>query len=299
VKKQGARPLRPVHQGGDVGHLDEKLTEITTTAAQRLKRWRLPLIALAGAVIAIQLGFFLMRQTRESAQAHLNQELYELLQSPESRKDGYVLDEARLAKLLADVRGQPLEAFVYRAAVRFHLDRADAEDRPPGLDAFEDPVIPGLAPGAPTDPAPGAPTDPAPGAPTDPAPGTRQRTLDALDRAAALAQEAATRLPGDKDIQVWAGVVKAKAAAEREAPWSKSKRRYAPPVIPTSIPTDPAPGIPTDPAPGAPTDPAPGAGNPTDPAPTDPAPTDPAPADPAPTDPAPADPAPKAAGKEG
>jgi hypothetical protein len=238
------KSARPAQAGSEVGHLDKTLTEITTTAAQRLKKWRTPLIALAVAVVAIQVGIFAVRQARESRHVDLNQQVYDLVQSPESRKEGYVLDPSRLEKLLGEVRGDPLEGHVLRTVAQFYLERAaNLKDRAAGRGS--------LAAG------PDAAPDPA----------AEGRVVEAFDRAVALAEEAARRLPADQEIQAWASLVKTKVAAEKEASWLKTKRKYAPPPLPGTptdpaavTPSDPAAVTPTDPAPGAPTDPAPGSG---------------------------------------
>jgi hypothetical protein len=220
VKKQSARQEKAP---GDakVGHLEETLTQFTNTTAQRLKRWKTPLITLIVLLAVVRLAYYLADSFRESSDVQIAEREYELFGSQAAQKDDYEADGAKVQALLDEVAGKKEEKFVAKAAVDYYLDRAERLTQKSKASSAEK----------------GSQEKPAEGAET------AAQAEKARDRALKIAAETAKRHTDDMDIQSWALAVKARVEGERNKSWLPPGRKYTFPPAPQPpvTPEQPAP----------------------------------------------------------
>jgi len=220
VKKQSAKQPK-TGEKIEVSHLDATLTEITATTAERLKKWRKPLIGGVVAVFGIALVYSLLSAFAESREESFNEHMYTLLGTPAAQKEGYSPDREEVSKLLEDVRGNRAEAFVLKTLANFYVDQADTlSDK--AKKAAED------------------------------ATKTPAGVEEARDQALKIADEAVKRFANDADLQHWATAMKSKIEGDRKTGWLPPKWKYTPPQPKTAenagTAAATAPGTPSPPA---------------------------------------------------
>ena len=243
MKKQipHATPGRPEN----VSHLDEKLTEITTSAADRLKKWSIPLIAIVSAVVLIALAAWIVSSIKEGRTEDVNRRLYELVQSPRAQEEDYTPPAGALEELLSDVRGSRGGRPVLKAVVDFYLAKADA-----AIAKRDDALKPPPATTDTTDEK----TPPEPASPKTPNVAELSASIQAWqDKALQVVEAAAAGYRDDGDIQLWAIAVKAKVEGDRKQNWLPPGRKYLP-LTPSKLAPAPAssPAPPSAPPPSAP-----------------------------------------------
>ena len=192
MTKRTTRQRSPGPQVDEVGHLDETLTEVTSTTAATLKKYRYHIVVAVAVVSLVVVGLAGVVAIQESNLTSENERLWNLLQSPAAQKAGVSLEA--LEELLADARESTVERYVVKSVGEYLLRRA-----------VEDP-----------DDA----TSTTNGVPKE----------QAYTRALALTNEAKTRFPDDADIQSWAGGVLSKLEGEHDTSWMPPSPRYTLPA---------------------------------------------------------------------
>lgn len=197
MAKRSTRRTPRGPQVDEVTRLDETLTEVTSTTAATLKKYRYHVVAAAAVVALLVCGIASISWFRESALTSENQALWNLVLSPAAQEDSPGLDA--LEGLLADARGSAAERYIMKSVGEYLARRAVEE-------------------------------------PDDSSAETISRE-DAQKRALELAGEVRTRFPDDADLQTWADGVEKRLEGERDTSWLPSSPRYelpAPPVQSTS-----------------------------------------------------------------
>lgn len=178
---------QPPGQVEDIGHLDETLTEITSTTAATLKKYRYPILGAIGVVSLIAVGIAVGVGIHERGLTSENEALWSLLQSPAAESAGPSL--GAIDGLLEDARGTLAERYIVKSVGEYLLFRAVADPEDATATA-------------------GVPKE------------------QAYQRALALASEARTRFPDDADIQKWAGSMQAKLEGEHDTAWMPPSPEY-------------------------------------------------------------------------
>ncbi len=172
----------------DVGHLDETLTEITSTTAATLRKYRYHIVGAIAVLILLAIGIAVVVGIQESSLTGENEELWSLLESPAAQSAGPSLEA--IEGLLADAQGTTVERYVIKSVGEYLLLRAVA-----------DPDDTKTAPA-------GVPKD------------------QAYQKALALASEARTRFPDDADVGKWAEGLQSKLEGERDTSWMPPSPKY-------------------------------------------------------------------------
>lgn len=233
MKKQSERQVKDPGPEVKVGHLEETLTQFTNTTAQRLKKWKIPLLTLLVLVVAVRLGYFIVDRLTESRDLQFAERQYQLFESPATQKEEYEADSAKVEELLADVAGKKEEKFVAKAAVNYFLSEAEKS-----LEKSENLKSKGsltLLTEPPAD-KPSEKTDAEKAA-------AALRAEKARDQALKIAEDTAKRHTDDLDIQSWALSVKARIEGERsKKSWLPAGRKYTLPPITAPVTPQTAPG---------------------------------------------------------
>ena len=104
---------QPPGQVEDIGHLDETLTEITSTTAATLKKYRYPILGAIGVVSLIAVGIAVGVGIHERGLTSENEALWSLLQSPAAESAGPSL--GAIDGLLEDARGTLAERYIVKS----------------------------------------------------------------------------------------------------------------------------------------------------------------------------------------
>lgn len=185
----------------EVTRLDEKLTEVTSTAAATLKKYRYHIVAAVVVLILLVGGIASITWMRERSLTKENQALWNLVLSPEAQKDGPTLEA--LERLIEDARGTEVERYVLKSVGEYLAQRAVEDEN------------------------------------EDVSSAAKISREDAYRKALELASEVRTRFPDDKeddkDLQTWADGVEKKLKGEHDTSWLPSSPKYdlpAPPAPP-------------------------------------------------------------------
>lgn len=223
--KKHTSPSPGADQGSEpVAHLDEKLTEITTSAAETLKKWRTPLLAVFAAVVIGIIAYSIYGALAESRASGINETLYALFESSAATEEGYSPPESEVQALLDASRGTAEERIVAKKVATFFMKQADA------LEPKAEPSA-SIGPGA-SEPGAAKPEAPA----KSPEVAARQAAL--WDKALALAEATLKDYPDDWDVQYWASALKTRIEASKVTSWMPAKRSSQPILLP---PAGPAP----------------------------------------------------------
>lgn len=222
-----------VNPKAEVSHLENTITDITSSTAHTLERWWKPFVLVVVAGLVGFLIYTLIQNASESKKEQLSERIYRLFQTAAAEEDTYKVDPAARDSLLSDVSGTTLAPFAYRTAVTYYLERAERmRQKAKNESEKETPPATGSTPPPPTPPVSYAAV-----------------AEEALAEAGRLVTEAKTKLPGDEEIQSWATKVVARIEGEKKKDWLPGKWKFAlPPPKPVSGDTPPPATTPTPPA---------------------------------------------------
>lgn len=125
MTKKTTRRRSPGTPVDEVGHLDETLTEVTTTTAATLKKYRYHMVATVALVSLIIVGIAGAVALQEGGVVSKNRELWNLLQSPAAQKAGPSLEA--IDQLLTDARDSTAERYIIKSVGDYLLSRAIAD----------------------------------------------------------------------------------------------------------------------------------------------------------------------------
>lgn len=133
MTKRTTRQSSPGPQVDEVGHLDETLTEVTSTTAATLKKYRYHIGVAVAVVSLVVVGVAGVVAIQESKLTSESERLWNLLQSPAAQKAGVSLEA--LEGLLADVRESTVERYVVKSIGEYLVRRAveDSDDATNGV----------------------------------------------------------------------------------------------------------------------------------------------------------------------
>lgn len=192
MAKRTTRRHGPGPQVDEVGHLEEALTDVTSTTAAAFKKYRYHIVAAVAVLTILIVGFSVVGALQEHNLARENEKVWTLLLSPAAQKEGPSLQA--LEGLLEDARGSEIEQYVVKT-VGEHLARRAAEEA----------------------------TDATPAAGGVPKEEAYQRVLE-------LARDVKTRFRDDADLQKWAEGVQKKLEGEHDTSWLPASPKYALPL---------------------------------------------------------------------
>ena len=122
MSKRTTRQRSPGPRTDDVGHLDETLTEFTSTTAVTLKKYRYHIVAVVAVVSLLIVGIAGVVALQEGSLTRENEQLWEVLLGPTARQAGASLES--LDGLLADARGTIADRYVVKSVGEYLLARA-------------------------------------------------------------------------------------------------------------------------------------------------------------------------------
>ena len=221
MKKQSARQDKPLGRDEQVGHLEDTLTELTNTTAQRLKRWRTPLLTVVVLGILVWLVYNLADSFSESRDLQIAEREYQIFGSQAAQKEDYEPDSNLVPALLDDVAGKKEEKFVAKKAVDFYLEQSEqlTQKSKAQADSSAETKAPQAEAAGQSNSAPGKSE-------------LLAKAEKARDQALKIAEDTAKRHTDDMDIQSWALAVKAKIEGERNKSWLPPGRKYGLPPVP-------------------------------------------------------------------
>ncbi len=165
----------------DVGHLDESLSDVASSAVDKLKRYGPYLLGGAVLIALIMGAVTAIHSLGESSLAENNSRLWRHVQSSDARRSDAAVNLPEIDALVNDVRGSDAERYFLKTIGNFFLSHAERSGDTPA--------------------APGLPRD------------------TARERALSLADRALESFPDDPDLRKWAEGVKAVLAAAADRSW--------------------------------------------------------------------------------
>lgn len=216
----------------NVGHLEETLTEITSTTAKGLKRLQKPLLAVLLLIVCVGLLYSAMRAFESGRVEDSNVRFYRVFSGPVAR--GEEPDLKAVEQLLLDVEGLEGETYMASQVGSYLLTQADGIEERKREEEREKKVAEEKKEAKPS--AEVLPPVPETGKATDAEKKMESvcgmTPQEARERALLLAQKTAERYPRDRHVQSWASEVKEKVDGATKSGWLPAPWKYRLPPPP-------------------------------------------------------------------
>jgi hypothetical protein len=233
--------------------LDAKITQVFSSAARAIHRFRAPIIIAVSAIVAVVSLYLLFGWIQGSREEGLAMRLFQLVDSREAKQDQKAVLTADLDRLIQDSRGANIERYVLKSVTRSLLGRAYQSDA--DLDSTDLDILKEHSGES----------------------KVKEDNTEIVKKIEEYAQLGRERFPDDQDMQAWSSSLLERVKSEREFKSKALEQRAFRPVISTKPASAPgtsteaaAPPAGAPPAAAAPTDAPPAAAAPPSPGTTPP-----------------------------
>jgi len=209
VSKLTKPPTTPSKEVPPVVSLDTKITQVFSSAARGLHRFRAPIIIAVSAIVAVVSLYFLFGWMQSSREEGLAMRLFQLVDSREAKKDEKAVLTADLDRLIQDSRGAKIERYVLKSVTRSLLGKAYKSDA--DLDSTDLDILNEHSGES----------------------KVQEDNTEIVKKIEEYAQLGRERFPDDQDMQAWSSSLLERVKSEREFKSKALEQRAFRPMIST------------------------------------------------------------------